>query len=122
MVYKFFIENRLPSLNDYIDQCRFNKYNAARFKKTIDNMIIYEIYRQLKNVKIIKPVIVHLHFIEENKKRDIDNIYSAAKYVLDALVKTKVLENDNPKHVVDIKYSYEYAKQNKVIVTLEEIE
>ena len=121
MVHEFVIGQRLPSLNDYIDACRFNKYQAAAFKKRVDSLICFEIRLQLK-VHIKKPVIVHLHFVEENRKRDVDNVYSASKYILDALVKRKVLENDNPKHVVDIKYSHEYAKESKVIVKLEEIE
>lgn len=121
MNYKFTIHKRLPSLNDYVDVCRFNKYQAASFKRNVDNLICYEIRSQL-NIQIEKPVIVHLHFVEENKKRDVDNVYSASKYILDALVKMKVLKNDNPKHVVDIKYSHEYAKESKVIVELEKIE
>ena len=120
--YKFVIHNRLPSLNDYVDACRYNKYQAAAFKKRVDSLICYEIRSQLNDVHIEKPVIVHLHFIEENKKRDVDNVYSASKYILDALVKMEVLKNHNPKHVVDIKYSHEYARESKVIVELEEIE
>lgn len=122
MIYSFEIQNRLPSLNDYVDVCRYNKYQAAAFKKRVDNLICYEIRSQLANVHIEKAVIVNLHFIEENKKRDVDNVYSASKYILDALVKMKVLKNDSPKHVVDIKYSHEYAKESKVIVKLEEID
>ena len=122
MIYSFEIQNRLPSLNDYVDVCRYNKYQAAVFKKRVDNLICYEIRSQLANVHIEKAVIVNLHFIEENKKRDVDNVYSASKYILDALVKMKVLKNDSPKHVVDIKYSHEYAKESKVIVKLEEID
>ena len=122
MIHKFIINNRLPSLNDYIAQLNFNRYSANDFKKGIENNICYEIFTQLKGLKITKQVIVHLHFIEENKKRDVDNVYSASKYILDALVKRKVLKNDNPKHVVDIKYSHEYAKESKVIVELEEID
>lgn len=122
MIYSFTINSRLPSLNDYIDVCRFNKYQAAAFKKRIDNLICYEIRSQLNGVHIENPVIVHLNFVEENKKRDVDNVYSASKYILDALVKMKVLKNDNPKHVKDIFYSHEYAKESKVIVELEEVE
>ena len=122
MKYKFTIEQRLPSLNDYVDVCRFNKYQAASFKRNIDSLISYEILSQLKGLNVNKQVYVHIKFIEENKKRDIDNIYSASKYILDALVKMKVLKNDSPRYVKDIFYSYEYAKESKVIVELEEVE
>ena len=37
---KFTISGRLPSLNDYINVCRHNKYKAAAFKKRIDTQII----------------------------------------------------------------------------------
>ena len=121
MKHKFVIGHRLPSLNDYIDVCRFNKYQANTFKKNIDNLISYEILSQIKGLHIEKQIYVHLHFVEENMKRDVDNVYSASKYILDALVKMKVLKNDNPKHVKDIFYSHEYAKESKVIVELEEI-
>jgi Holliday junction resolvase RusA-like endonuclease len=117
-IYKFTINSKLPSLNDYIDACRRNKYKAAAFKKNTEDLIGYEIRNQLNGLKIKQPVIVGLHFIEENKRRDVDNVYSAAKYVLDALVKAKVLLNDSPKYVEDVKPTIEYGKTSKVIVTL----
>lgn len=121
MTYSFVIEKRLPSLNDYVDVCRYGKYQAATWKKRIDNLIALYIRSQLKGLQIEKQVYVHIHFVEENMRRDVDNVYSASKYILDALVKMKVLKNDNPKHVKDIFYSHEYAKQSKIIVRLEEI-
>lgn len=122
MRYIFTIGRRLPSLNDYINKCKHNKKIAAEFKRNYDNLICYEILSQLKGLQIEKQVYVHLHFIEENMKRDVDNVYSASKYILDALVKMKVLKNDNPKYVKDIFYSHMYAKESKVIVEIEEIE
>lgn len=122
MKYKFTINRRLPSLNDYINKCKHNTRIAAAFKKNWDNLICYEILSQQKGLQIKKPVYVHIHYIEENMKRDIDNIYSASKYILDALVKIKVLENDSPRYVKDVFSSHEYAKTSKVIVEIEEIE
>ncbi len=122
MRYIFTIGHRLPSLNDYIAQLNNNRYVANDFKRKHDSLICYDILSQLKGLQIEKQVYVHLHFIEENKKRDVDNVYSASKYILDALVKMKVLKNDNPRYVKDIFYSHEYAKESKIIVELEEIE
>ena len=122
MKYKFIINRRLPSLNDYINKCKHNTRIAASFKRNWDNLICYEILSQLKDLQINKQVYVHIHYIEENMKRDIDNIYSASKYILDALVKMKVLKNDSPRYVKDIFNSYEYAQESMVIVELEEIE
>jgi len=34
----------------------------------------------------------------------------------------QVLENDNSKHIVDVKHKIEYAKKSKVIIEMEEVE
>lgn len=44
-------------------------------------------------------VIVRFEWHERTKRRDADNIASAKKYILDALVKCGVLENDSRKYV-----------------------
>lgn len=122
MIYEFTINQRLPSLNDYLNRCKHNRHIAAKFKAQIDRGICYEILAQLKNIKITKPVILDITWIEENKKRDVDNVYSAVKYIQDALVKMCVIENDGVKNVIDVKNHIIYAKESKVIVKIEEIQ
>lgn len=121
MVYEFTIHQRLPSLNDYLNRCKHNRHIAAKFKSQIDRNICWEILAQLRNVKITKPVIIHVTWIEENKRRDVDNVYSAIKYIQDALVKMQVLANDGVKNVVDVKNKILYEKESKVIVKIEEV-
>lgn len=122
MIYKFEIHRRLPSLNDYINKINRNRYLGNKFKRDIETSICWEIKIQLKNLKITQPVILYITWIEENKRRDVDNVYSAIKYIQDALVKMQVLENDNSKHIVDVKHKIEYAKKSKVIIEMEEVE
>jgi len=122
MKYRFEIHRRLPSLNDYIHKINHNRFVGNKFKQDIQEDICWEIKAQLKNLKIEKPVILHITWIEENKKRDVDNVYSAVKYIQDALVEMQVLKNDGKKYVVDVKHSIEYANQSKVIVELKELE
>lgn len=121
MTYKFEIHRRLPSLNDYIAKCNRNRYAGNKFKRDIQDEISWEINAQLKGVKIDKPVVIYITWIEENKRRDVDNVYSATKYIQDSLVEMGVLKNDNSKHVVDVKNSIKYSKESKVIVELEEL-
>lgn len=120
MKHKFIIHRRLPSLNEYIHKINRNRYVGNKFKQDIQDEICWEIKAQLRGIKIIKPVIIYITWIEENKRRDIDNIYSAVKYIQDALVKMQVLKNDTARYVVDVKHSIEYAKESKVIVEMEE--
>lgn len=121
MVYEFTIHQRLPSLNDYINKCKHNRHIAAKFKSQIDRNICWEILAQLRDVKITKTVIIHITWIEENKRRDVDNVYSAIKYIQDALVKMQVLANDGVKNVIDVDNQIVYAKESKVIVRIEEV-
>lgn len=119
--YKFEIDKRLMGLNEYTKQNRTNKYAGASAKKKEQSYIIWCIKEQLGNVSITKPVIGHFRWIEENKRRDLDNICFAKKFILDALVQAKVLADDNRKIVTNFTDSFEYADKSKVIVELEEI-
>lgn len=121
MKYNFEIDMRLPSYNEYSKANRTNKYAGATMKKNIEMEIWGYILNQLKNIKIIKPVFITFTWVEENKKRDLDNICFAKKFILDALQKSGVLENDNRSHVRGFTDRFEYADKSKVIVELEEI-
>lgn len=122
MRYKFEIKERLPGLNEYTKSNRTNKFAGATLKKKIEEHIYYYILEQLRNIKISKKVFITFTWIEENGKRDLDNICFAKKFILDALVKTGVLENDNKSHVSGFMDKFDYAEKSKVIVELEEME
>lgn len=121
MKYIFEINKRLPSFNEYTRQNRANKYAGAEMKKREEDYIYLAIKKQLGNLKIKNPVKVNFLWIEENGKRDLDNICFAKKFILDALVKAGVIENDNRKHIVGFMDNFEYADFSKVVVELEEI-
>lgn len=120
MKYKFEINTRLPSYNEYSNTNRKNKYAGAKMKKDIELEISAYIHKQLKQIKITKPVFITFTWIEENKKRDLDNICFAKKFILDALQKSGVIENDNSRHVMGFTDKFEYEDKSKVIVELEE--
>ena len=58
---------------------------------------------------------------ERTKKRDADNIASAKKFILDALVKNGVLEDDSRKYVKGFYDAIIDDKEDFVIVELVEI-
>jgi Holliday junction resolvase RusA-like endonuclease len=92
----------LPSLNEYTRACRSNAYKGAKFKAEIEEVIGWHIKQALASQKLHKPtgaVLVRFEWHESTKKRDADNIAFAKKFILDALVKCKVLENDSRKFV-----------------------
>jgi Holliday junction resolvase RusA-like endonuclease len=114
---KIVIDMKLPSLNDYIKVCRSNKFQAAKYKKDIEQQIGLFL---IKMPKFTKPIKIHFTWIEGNKKRDLDNICFAKKFILDAMQKYGKLENDNRNYVYAFTDSFEYGKETKVILEIEE--
>ena len=54
--------------------------------------------RQAKLKKVYKyPIALKITWYEKNKRRDVDNITFATKFIQDALVKCGVIENDSQK-------------------------
>lgn len=109
---------RLPSLNTYINVCRTNPYKASKFKKELENDIGIFI-NHLPTFD--KPIKIHFHWVEENKKRDLDNICASKKFILDAMVKFGKLANDNRKCVTAFTDTFGYDKESKVIMEIEEV-
>ena len=121
LTYKFEINKRLVGLNEYTNANRYNRYAGAKKKKEEQEYIKYCILNQLGNIKIDKPVVGEFTWIEENKRRDLDNICFAKKFILDSLVELGILKDDNRKMVCGFVDKFEYADKSKVIVKLEEI-
>ena len=114
---KYEIDMKLPSLNDYIYACRSNKYQGAKYKSKIEQ----EIGLYLINMsRFDNPIKIHFHWIEGNKKRDLDNICFAKKFILDSMVKHGKLKDDNRKCVYAFTDTFEYGKETKVILEIEE--
>ena len=87
---------KFPSLNDWTEICRKNKYAANTLKQHLekeaaDYMIALPTFKE--------PIVIHFIWIEENERRDYDNIAFAKKFILDALQKSGKLPNDNRKWV-----------------------
>lgn len=133
MMYKFTIptdRKKLPSLNDYIaaERVRIGARSGrfltkgAVMKKEWQSYISLFIRRDLRGVKIEKPVLIHYRYFEENRKRDLGNIHAPCqKFVEDALQDCKVIANDNQKCVVGFTAHFEVDKENpRVEVVLEE--
>lgn len=120
----FTIEDKLPSLNDYVKECRINKYSGAKFKQEIEKLISLYI-NNAKVKKTIqptnKPIIVHFEWHEKTKRRDADNIASAKKFILDAMQTSGIIPNDNRKYVTGFTDHIIDDTKDYVVVTIEEV-
>lgn len=109
---------RLPSLNQYINECRKNRYAGGSMKKRIEEDISYYINKLPYFNKSVK---IKFIWIENNKRRNFDNICYAKKFILDSMVKAGKLKDDNRNYVVGFQDSFEYADESKVILEIEEV-
>lgn len=114
-------------MNDYVNECRSNPYGANSLKKRNQKQVylaILEADRREKLHRIYKyPVRLKITWYEPNKRRDVDNITFAVKFILDELVKERILQNDSQKYVCEIWNSVRVDKLNpRIEVEIEGIE
>ena len=110
---------KLPTCNEYINECRRHKYAGARMKKEIQRDINFFISHL---PRFEKPVKIHFHWIDMRWRADPDNACFAKKFILDALVNAGVLADDNRKCVTAFTDTFEYGQNTKVILEIEEVQ
>lgn len=113
----FEIPGRLVGLNEYINDCRRNKYAAAKIKKETQTVICLEIKRQ-KIKKYDSPIDVQIIWIEPNMKRDKDNISFAKKFILDSLVNMGIIQDDGWKCINNLSDKFYVNKREPRIVVI----
>lgn len=106
------IYGRLDGLNEYTKACRTNMYAGNNMKSINEAKITACIKEQLKGIHFENPVCINFRWYEPNKKRDLDNICFAKKFVLDALKNNKVIQNDGWAEVIGFTDSFFIDKEN----------
>lgn len=116
------IKGQLPNLNDYTTACRTHRQVGAKMKKKAEDIISAYIMQQLKGVEYKNAVKLSFRWYEPNKKRDLDNICFAKKFILDALVSNGVIIADGWRGVIGFTDEfYVDAKNPRIEVDIEEI-
>ena len=117
----FLIKQQLPSLNTFISAMNKNRYIGNNFKRDVEEAIGWAI-KQAKTKGDLttwnEPCEIYIEWHEKTKRRDVDNIQSATKFVLDALVKNGVLQDDGQKWVKQIYHKVVQDTADYVVVYL----
>lgn len=119
------IDAQLPSMNQYQNACRSHWSKGAEFKKSIESLIGWNIKRAILQKKLHKiegPCEIRIEWHEKTKRRDVDNIQSAQKFILDALQRFGIIKNDSRKYIKQIHHTVIDDKRDFVIVRFEEKE
>lgn len=126
MKNSFIINGRLPSLNDYILECRKHAVKGGKFKREWQERVEYDILiaKQQKRLRAVnKPVIVHFYYEESKQNRDCDNVSSFCRKIsLDALVEMQILKNDSPKYVKGFVEKFYHSDIDRITIILEEVD
>lgn len=121
VVGSFVINQKLCSLNEYINVCRANRYQAANFKREVEEVIGWAI-KQAQAKGELKPIDepcrVYFEWHEKTAKRDCDNIASAKKFILDAMQKNEIIKNDNQKYIKGFTDTFVKSESDYVVVRL----
>ena len=112
MAVNLTIYGRLDGLNDYVLACRTNRYSGANMKRRNEDVIKSHILTQIPRERLKGKVHIHFAWYEPNKKRDLDNIAAAKKFILDSLVATGTIEADGWSCVTGFTDSFSVDKDN----------
>ena len=111
--YKLIIPGRLDGLNKFIGANRSNLCAGNNMKKRNERTVRKSIESCLNGVRIEKPVFMEYIWYERDMRRDLDNISSFGRKVIqDALVGAAVLKGDGWKYVVGFSDRFEVDKEN----------
>lgn len=105
--------NRFPTLNEWINIERGNRFAAANLKKEVTEQV------RLQTLDVDKvedyPILIHT-VIHTASRFDVDNLGFCLKFILDGLQKSGVLENDSQKFIVG--YDVRLCKDKEEFVEL----
>lgn len=123
MKQTFTIPGRLPGRNEVTRADRGNRYAANKLKRETQEAIAWA--AKAARVKpVTRPVTVTCAWYERDRRRDVDNVQSGVKLILDALQAAGILQGDGQRHVRHV--VHEPVRIDKasprVVVTLEEEE
>ena len=110
---------KLPSLNQYINECRRNKFAGSKMKKQVQADISLFLKR-LPEYR--KPIFIEFTWVEDNHRRDLDNVCFAKKFILDTLQELGKIPNDNQRYIKGFKDNFGYDSTAYVIIDIKEAE
>lgn len=121
----FYGEKCFPGLNDLLHEAERHPKAYNDMKRQYQMLAVNAIRRDLRVFKAKGRVQLNYTFGEPKKgqKRDYDNIVAAGrKIITDALVKSKVIQDDSPKYLGYGTNRFEYVDVPFIRVEIEEIE
>lgn len=120
--YQFEVRGPLPCLNDMLDAakgCGGRGYGYSSMKKIWTETAYYAV--KAVRPPVLKRIELVFQWRENDKRRNPDNIAAAKKFILDGMVKAKVIPNDGWDEVAGWDDRFVTRKPGGVLVTVTEV-
>lgn len=111
------IDYKFESINNYINACRTNYHIANSIKQKETGLAALEFAKLPKVEKF--PIKIKFKWHIKNKQCDLDG--RLAKNIIDGLVKSKRIPDDNVKYIQKIVHEYISDDKDYVEVVIDEI-
>lgn len=120
MIYKLEIPGTLPTLNEYVNKERTNRFAAAKVKKDTQEYI--RSFIPFGSPQFKGSVVVYFRWVRPDMRSDKDNVAFAKKFILDALQEAGIIEKDSWKLCPPYDIGFAVNKQNpRTIVTIKKV-
>lgn len=105
------IPGRMPGLNDYVRAERSNRFAASKMKKQqTERAGIAAVEQRMPSFS--SRVEITFTWVEENRRRDMDNVAFAKKFILDGLVRAGVIHDDTPRYISSLTDRFAYDSRH----------
>ena len=111
----FTVPGRFPSLNEYTSANR-NGYHTGDRMKHVNTQRVKACCMGLPPVAKGFPRTVRITWYEFNRRRDIDNITYAAKFILDGMKEAGIIPDDSQRYIDAIENRVKVDKANPRVV------
>lgn len=111
------IRCKLPSLNEYVAECKKDYRAAGRMVKQHEQLIMVQLSKMRK---VKSPIHIHFQWHEKSRRRDKDNVAFGKKFILDAMQYAGKLPNDNNRYIAGFSDGFDYGKAQGVTLMIKE--
>lgn len=113
----FEVPGRFVSLNEFYKMHPMQQYST---KREHDERVAWSA-KAAKLKPVRHRIRYHVLWIEQNRRRDLDNVAFAKKFIQDGLVKAGIIKNDTHHEIAGFSDSFDYDSKNpRIVVTIEE--
>ena len=114
---KITLNYKYDSINNYVNKCRTNYYlaNETKQKETMFSALAFSRIKKIEKF----PVELIFYWHIKNKQCDLDG--RLPKNIIDGLVRSKRIPDDNVKYIQRIIHNYIESKEDYVEVEISEL-